>query len=188
MEKIKILYQLAQQKNEQLIDENVRLRKILDGQREIIHELSESYNFEEWMEQTKINEEMEENLNSSIASSSAYLQSLLETPKQKKNQASDILKSILNDIQGQFMELCRICTDKGMLEVPITAIVDIEQQLNSFEDRLEENNHFPEKEEDKNQRKLIRNFHYQKVMDFLGEVLHKKSDSDSHEEEAETEK
>lgn len=162
--------------------ENQKLRKVLSAQQTILHEISSSINTEELLEKQENNRQMEENLNSSLESSSSFLRSLLFAPPSKDPKVSDIIKSILNDIQGQLSTLCKQCVEQKMTSVPITALVDIETQINTFEDKLAENGQFPEKEEDKNRRILLRDFHTQNVMNFLSETLHKKADSDSEDE------
>ncbi|KAK8889349.1 hypothetical protein M9Y10_034095 [Tritrichomonas musculus] len=162
--------------------ENQKLRNVLNAQQQIIRDLSLSFNTEELLEKVENSRQMEENLNGSLASSTSFLKSLLFTPPKKDPQVSNIIKSILSDIQGQLTTLCKQCVDQKMTSVPITALVDIEQQMNSFEDKLAENGQFPEKEEDKNRRMLLRDFHTQNVLNFLSDTLHKKSDSESDSE------
>lgn len=162
--------------------ENQRLRQILNAQQLILRDLSLSMNTEELLEKQENNRQMEENLNSSLASSTSFLRSLLFHPSSKDPRVSDIIKSILSDVQGQLSTLCKQCVEQKMTSVPITALVDIEQQINSFEDKLAENGQFPEKEEEKNRRILLHDFHTQNVMNFLSETLHKKSDSESEQE------
>lgn len=162
--------------------ENQKLRNVLNAQQQIIRDLSLSINTEELLEKVENSRQMEENLNGSLASSTSFLKSLLFTPPKKDPQVSNIIKSILSDIQGQLTTLCKQCVDQKMTSVPITALVDIEQQMNSFEDKLAENGQFPEKEEDKNRRMLLRDFHTQNVLNFLSDTLHKKSDSESDSE------
>ena len=181
MEKIQLLIKTCHQKHEDVTNKNVQLRQLLEAQQEIIRDFANSVDYKKLEEQKEINEQMEENLDNSIGSSSAYLHSLIESPPKpsKTNQASEILKDIIIDIQGQLLGICKQCIDQNSLSVPITAVLDVEQQMNMFEDKLCESRKFPESRDRKMQRLKIRNDHYDRVMKFLNETLHKKSDSDS---------
>lgn len=162
-------------------EQNNKLHALLEAQQIIFDDLAQSLQTTELLEQIKINEQMEENLNNSLSSSTSYLKSLLETPpNHDSGNDNDILQRILNDIQGQVIGLCQECVNNQMISAPITALIDIEQQMNGFEDKLEENNQFPETEDQKSKRMSLRETHFNKVMSFLGQTLHHNdSDSDS---------
>ena len=174
-------YMRLQKLSEEMINPS-----ILESQEEIIHDLiSSSEEYDETKGKIeKCDKEIEE-VELEIKKQSELLVSIMSKKKSNKKTAkdsqkvvSDSLKSVIMDVRNQIFGIINMTTDNEVLEVPITAVFDIEQQLESIRDRFQDNGVIAEtpEEAESHENKLIA--HNEKVMGFLSSVVHKESYSD----------
>jgi hypothetical protein len=109
-------------------------------------------------------------LDRSCFSSGNYLRSLLLPVDGSKRAGCPVLKQILPDIQRQLLAICETLVDQEVLSVPITALYDLEQQLQFMQDSLEDGGSFPEAPEARQERLDRREAHNMAMMAFLGAV------------------
>lgn len=116
------------------------------------------------------------NLNEQIIYYQNILAKLLSKKHSEKSiNFSSIIKDTLLDFEIQILSLAKDASQSEHCSIPITAIFDLENQLDSIIDNLIDQNNFPETPEETERRQAVQNSHSERVLSFISTYLH-----DSH--------
>jgi hypothetical protein len=164
------LRDFAHEQYQNAMIQNAQLKSLVSAQKTILDDLCLCPDAE-LQAKLAIAAETLEHIESSLASSGNYLQSIIFSQSEDlKSKPSIGLKEVIPDIQRQILSICLNGIQQEMLSVPITAIYDLEQQLYFMEDSMEEAGSFSENATDRVARMNQREGHTRRVMEFLGAV------------------
>jgi hypothetical protein len=145
------------------IEENARLQALSSAQSDLLDDLRASSTIEE--DSLPILEQQIAAMDGAVQRSQRQLSPLTASPPPASGpDVGPGLKALLTDVQTQVLMMCVKSVKAGFLSVPITALVDLEQQITAYEDAfasdgLLEKSESPEAEE-----------HMDRIMSFLSAV------------------
>lgn len=99
--------------------------------------------------------------------------------EEKKEIVSENLKFAFNEVQNQLEGLCRMTVDGGAINLPITAICDVENQIMQIIDDFKDDGSFIETEEQLQNWNYRLQQHNDKVMGFMSSLFPREDYSDS---------
>ena len=150
---------------EDAVAENTRLADLCRAQQTILEEIAIS---EEQPNEAYMDESIER-VSQAARSAGGYLLSLL---KVRSNQGStaeavSIVKALILDTQEELLSLCLDSLKLEATEVPIAAVIDVEDRIDQASEELENGGHFLAQKE---QREGRRAAHLQKLLQFFKEL------------------
>lgn len=168
----------AQLKAERAAAKNVKLKEILAAQQVILSDLNSSLDIEKIETRLEDYTEKDTNLTELITMAQRhliYLHQKQNTPiVENEDSPNRVIKEIINDVIGQVTSLCMECANTGSYDIPITAVVDLERQLENIEDSLYERGLYHEDEETAEIRNNIKATHMMSVMTFVKQALNRR--------------
>ncbi|EAY17700.1 hypothetical protein TVAG_170130 [Trichomonas vaginalis G3] len=159
--------------------------KTYEAQLDILHDLYQSNETEQIEKRIQ---EIDKEIADCQMKITRYQNSFLEllqntTPEsiaeENKEIASDTLKFAFNEVNNQINSLCQMSVDSEVLDVPITAVYDIENQIIQIIEQFKEEGSFRESEGQLEKWRNRLEEHNQKVLGFLSSSFHQNDSSDS---------
>ena len=150
---------------EDAVAENTRLTDLCRAQQTIMDEIAIT---EEQPNEAYVDESIER-VTQAAKSAGGYLLSLLKVRSDEDStaEAASIMKALILDTQEELYSLCLDALKLETTEVPITAVIDVEDRIDEALEELENDGHLSAQKE---QRESRRAAHLQKLLQFFKEL------------------
>jgi ABC-type transporter Mla subunit MlaD len=165
----------SQKRFEKAAEENRQLTYQIDAQKTVIAALAESLPKVEELEQS-IQEKGEQiaAINRQLSDATAVLLNILQATAAGKPavaNASQLLKFLLDTVGKILVEISGSAIREDSTWVPITSLLEIEDQVRKIIEDLHERGMYPETDEEADQRLQETQAHTVRVMDFLRSIM-----------------
>lgn len=132
---------LAQKGTENLekqTQEQARIQSLLENQQNIMEEVYSSYgDTKEIVEKISEIDELTKSLDENIANGAKFLSDLLtKKPKSQKDQIGDLIGDLIINFQDAALALLAKYISNAEIEIPISEIISIEDEIKSTVDSL----------------------------------------------------
>ncbi|OHT12311.1 hypothetical protein TRFO_17891 [Tritrichomonas foetus] len=158
----------AQKNLERLAEKNQSLHNVLNSQDLIITDISETIPNVMNIEEKLANTDAElEKVNHQINNAHFVLYETLTKREKNGHFVGDFLKNILSKLQTLMVETCNDALSKGLTDVSIMSVIDIEQQVLKIIEDMHNGGMYPETDEEAGSRATIIEMHTKKILNFL---------------------